>query len=63
MGMVFRNEDEPLYKKALIIPFWHIKSTNTIQIYLKQPFLEESLESLATTNALRKRGHARAFSG
>jgi hypothetical protein len=33
---LFRNEDEPLYKKAMIIPYWHIKSTNTIQIYLKQ---------------------------
>lgn len=41
-GTLFKNEDEPLYKKAMIIPYWHIKSTNTIQMYLKKQLDENS---------------------
>jgi hypothetical protein len=40
----FNNEDPPSYSKAIIIPYWHVKSTNAIHIYLRKTINQQNGE-------------------
>lgn len=34
--LLFLDEDEPLYKEAIVIPYWYDKSDDSITLYMRK---------------------------